>query len=58
MGISMLASSFETLFSDIAEGNVSFTGILSTISSMMMSLGMLIPIIFKFVGATNAKIAA
>lgn len=59
MGISMLASSFETLFSDIAEGNMTFTGFLSSISMIMMSLGMLVPMVFKGVGAiqklTEAK---
>ena len=59
MGISMLASSFETLFSDIAEGNMTFTGFLSSISMIMMSLGMLVPMVIKGVGAiqklTEAK---
>jgi hypothetical protein len=45
MGVSMLTSSFENLFTAIGKGDATWKDWVSSISSAMMSLTMLIPVI-------------
>ena len=56
MGVNMLTSAFENLFSAIGSGDVTMGDIVSSLSSVLMGMTMLIPVILSATAAYKNKV--
>jgi hypothetical protein len=58
MGVSMLTSAFENLFSAMGSGELTMGNVISSMSSILMSVAMLVPVIISATTAYKNKALA